>query len=122
MNVAILGDGTVVTWGIGTRGELARPVPDQFFDKLTGHYDVHLLRDHFLKPLPVPFSTKLNVINVACGVGHLMVVARKPGAIESIVYASGLNGDGQLGLGDRADRKALTPVRMTVFIYIHVRQ
>jgi alpha-tubulin suppressor-like RCC1 family protein len=122
MNVAILEDGTVVTWGVGTTGELARPVPDQFSDKITGHYDTDILREHFLKPLPVPFpmNKKLAVISVACGVGHLMVVAREPGAIESTVYGSGLNGDGQLGLGDLVSRKALTPVSMTVSTYIHV--
>ena len=112
MNAAILEDGTLVTWGIGTKGELARHVPDRFSDKSTGHYDVDSLKLHFLKPLPVPFprNKQLAVISVACGVGHLKVVAREPGRIESTVYGSGLNGDGQLGLGDQVDREVLTPV------------
>jgi regulator of chromosome condensation len=114
MNAAILEDGTLLTWGVGTMGELGRPVVDKIMDKGTGVYDEELLGKNFLNPLPVlipaPFSKKMVAVSVACGVGHLVVVAREVGSIDSTVYASGLNETGQLGLGDTIQRKVLTPV------------
>jgi regulator of chromosome condensation len=114
MNAAILEDGTLLTWGVGTMGELGRPVADEFMEVVTGVYDAELLGKQFLRPLPVTipaqFSKKMVAISVACGSGHLVVVAREAGSIDSTVYASGLNTNGQLGLGDTIDRKVLTPV------------
>lgn len=120
MNAAILEDCTLLTWGIGTMGELGRPVADKFMEEATSVYDEELLGKHFLKPLPVlipsPFSKKMVAVSVACGSGHLVVVAREDGSIDSTVYASGLNSTGQLGLGDRINRKLLTPVRIELMI------
>lgn len=113
MSAALLNDGTVVTWGTGTRGELGRPVPSEIKGP-DGKFHVESLRETFLKPHPVHFAgspSKMSVISFACGSGHLMVVAREEGSIETTVYGTGLNKEGQLGLGDFEDRKILTPVR-----------
>jgi alpha-tubulin suppressor-like RCC1 family protein len=50
------------------------------------------------------------VIAVGLGHYHILVAARDGGALESQVYASGLNNDGQLGLGHKKTCHALTHV------------
>jgi alpha-tubulin suppressor-like RCC1 family protein len=66
----------------------------------------------FLTPLPPHWSVpgKMQVIAVCCGGCHLLVCARAPGHFQTILYASGLNQYGQLGMGDTEDRHELTPV------------
>ena len=116
MSAAILVNGEVVTWGIGTMGELGRPVPGEFRNKSTGEYYNDLLEKVFLKPQVPPKMKGKVAISIACGQGHLVVVARDSGCLESTVWASGLNKNGQLGLGDVEDRKELTPVRVFVSV------
>ena len=111
-NACIVG-GKLVTWGVGTRGELGRPLPvESICNTETGEYYTDILREHFLKPTIVPSLMNKVAISVACGLGHLVVVVRDAGSLESTVFSSGLNKDGQLGLGDFKERKTLTPVRI----------
>ena len=110
VNACIVG-GKLVTWGVGTRGELGRPVPvESIRNTETEEYYTDILSDHFLKPTIVPSLMSKVAISVACGQGHLVVVVRDAGSLESTVFSSGINEDGQLGLGDFQDRKLLTPV------------
>lgn len=103
---------TLVTWGIGECGELARPVPPM--RSTNGKYDIEAIKNDYLVPKPVVWSgPKMReriVITVACGGYHLLAVARD-GPIGSLaVFSSGLNNYGQLGLGDTKDRKELTRI------------
>ena len=113
-NAAIGEDGNVYTWGVGTKGELGRPLSrDHIRDQdpnSEGRYYVDFIIKEMIQPAIVPAIRGKVAISVACGQGHLMVVVREPGHLESTVYGSGLNKDGQLGLGDTRDRKILTPV------------
>ncbi|KAL3777702.1 hypothetical protein ACHAW5_010340 [Stephanodiscus triporus] len=113
-NAALMDDDTIVTWGVGTCGELARPVP--VLDKATPN-DV-VVRD-FLTPRPpvweagTTMSAKRSVTAVSCGGYHLLVVARDATSAggDRVVYTSGLNQYGQLGHGDADRREVLTRVR-----------
>lgn len=113
MAACIVGD-DLVTWGVGTKGELGRKLPmEEFRNKATdGEYNVEALDKYGLKPTIVPSLQGKQAISVCCGQGHLMVVVRELGSLESTVYGSGINNDGQLGLGDTKNRLVLTPVRM----------
>jgi regulator of chromosome condensation len=106
--VALLEDDSIVTWGLGQCGELARPVPK--LGKETSN-DI-VIRD-FLKPqVPVwegPMM-KHTVVTVACGGFHLLVVTRDSGGPLD-VYSSGLNLNGQLGYGDTRNREVLTKIQ-----------
>jgi regulator of chromosome condensation len=138
-NAALLSDGTLMTWGFGNHGELARSatmmtkpnkkdgsydLEKNFFYKLavdpeTGEEflkpNLSIVEQQFLKPQPVLYDPQLpilkrEVIAVATGQYHLLVVARDPGSNFGKVYASGMNNYGQLGTGDVRDRHALTHV------------
>ena len=121
-------DRQVLTFGFGCMGELARS-PSMAkkdasgkFDLTTNFYknkradswgwlNMDLLRDKFLTPLPVQYESlgKRQVLNLACGGFHLLVVAMdKDGKVR--LYSSGLNQYGQLGLGDNEVRHVLTKV------------
>jgi hypothetical protein len=121
MAACIVGD-DLVTWGVGTKGELGRPLPvKEFRNKATdGEYDVQALDKHALKPTICRSLQGKQAISVTCGQGHLMVVVRELGSLESTVYGSGINNDGQLGLGDTKDRLVLTPVRMIAIVYMSI--
>ncbi|KAL7488195.1 hypothetical protein ACHAW6_013783 [Cyclotella cf. meneghiniana] len=102
---AILEDETIVTWGIGTTGEMARKVPP--LDKNTPN---HVVISEFLTPKPPIWSGlpgKKKVTAIACGCYHLLAVVREGGMN---VYGSGLNQYGQLGLGDIVNRHELTKI------------
>lgn len=118
MNAAIVG-GKLVTWGVGTKGELGRPLPKNaaIRNKETGNFYTDIIDEHLMKPTIVPSLRDKVAISVACGQGHLVVVVRERGSLESMLYASGLNGDGQLGLGDCENRKVLTPVSMHRYLF-----
>lgn len=115
-NAAIGDDGNLYTWGVGTMGELGRPLSRSHIRDQDPNserpYDayVEFIIKEMMKPTIVPAIHGKVAISVACGQGHLMVVVREPGHLESTVYGSGLNKDGQLGLGETKDRKVLTPV------------
>ena len=104
-NAALMEDSTLVTWGIGTCGELARPVP-----KLTKKTPNKVVLEDYLTPKPPLWDgpqMKRKVSAMSCGGFHLLVVVRGKGPS---VYASGLNQYGQLGLGDTTQREVLTKV------------
>jgi len=106
-NAALLEDDTVVTWGIGTCGELARPVPE-----LTKKTSDDVVLREFLKPKPPLWEQpglKRTVVTMSCGDFHFLIVSREQGGLN--VYSSGLNNYGQLGHGDIENRKVLTKVK-----------
>jgi hypothetical protein len=118
--------------GFGNNGELARSAgmtdPDEngnfdvsaalYKDATTGEIDHAKVLELFLKPKHVEWNVRCQpklprrVIAVGLGHYHILVAARDGGSLESQVYASGLNGDGQLGLGDDVTCHALTHVSM----------
>lgn len=121
-------DRQVLTFGFGCMGELARS-PSMAKKDASGNFDLttnffknkkadswgwlnmDLLRDKFLTPLPVQYESlgKRQVLNLACGAWHLLVVAMdEDGTVR--LYSSGLNQYGQLGLGDHENRHVLTKV------------
>jgi alpha-tubulin suppressor-like RCC1 family protein len=77
-----------------------------------------VVKESFLKPKPVIFASQPNlqrrVIEVACGMNHMLVVARNPQSVSGRgnLYSAGLNQYGQLGMGDTDERHALTLVRV----------
>ena len=106
-NAALLEDNTIVTWGVGDTGELARPVPN--LDKKTS---MDLIKSQYLKPQPPIWAgpeLKRTVLTISCGGYHFLVSTREQGGLS--VYSSGLNNYGQLGLGDTDNRCELTKVR-----------
>lgn len=76
------------------------------------HYHLHQIRDKFLTPAPVEWTggLKRQVEHFSCGMVHLLVVARTPGAFETQVFCSGNSGFGQLGNGDTREIHELTPI------------
>jgi len=120
----------LMTWGLGEKGELARPVfgplkkTEDEINALpedapsTAKYHVDKLLSDYLTPKPATFADGLisrTVEKVVCGGYHMFVIARDDsdgnGAMR--IYSSGLNNYGQLGLGDSGvgtDRKALTKI------------
>ena len=96
---ALLQDNTLVTWGIGTSGRLARQVSS---DEAVNDY---------LRPEPPLWDRvsmpgeKQKVLSMACGYDHLLVVTE-----DHAVYSSGSNTYGQLGHGDKVGREILTEI------------
>ena len=126
-----------VTWGLGETGELARPVrkglknSDYTFKDGDGPYapyHVDWVREDYVVPQPVVWEEepkegyKRVVEFVACGGYHLLVIARDVRVqddendafanSEPVVYGSGLNQYGQLGLGMTKNVEKLTRVSM----------
>ena len=107
-NAALMEDDTIVTWGLGQCGELARPVP--VIDKKTS--DDVVIRD-YLTPKPPVWdgpTMKRAVVTMSCGGYHLLVVTREGGG-NLEVYSSGVNNYGQLGHGDTKGREILTRIQ-----------
>ncbi len=68
----------------------------------------------FKGPIPYPYPQK-DVLSVACGSMHLLVLARNRGEPTVTLYSSGQNGSGQLGLPvEVQDVHELTRVRDNV--------
>ncbi|KAL3795978.1 hypothetical protein ACHAWO_013109 [Cyclotella atomus] len=107
---AIFADETMVTWGIGTHGEMGRKVPT--LDKTTSN---QVILEEFLTPKPPVWNEvgssvhRRKVTGISCGAYHLLVLAKETGAGMS-VYSCGLNQYGQLGLGDVDTRFELTKI------------
>ena len=105
-NIAVLEDDTIVTWGMGESGEMAREIPPA--RNQDGTYDVGAIRDQLFKPTPVVFGGPQNVrreiVDVACGLYHTIVIVREFDGKSSKgllrVYTCGANNYGQLGRGD----------------------
>lgn len=120
-NAAVLEDHSIVTWGIGLQGEMARPVC-----KLDKKTDNQLVIKEHLTPHPVHWAgpaLKRTVVQVSCGGWHLLVASRE-GNNQLSVYSSGLNNYGQLGHGmcqgenglveDKKNREKLSKVGVVV--------
>jgi regulator of chromosome condensation len=110
-NVALLVNGSIVTWGLGDCGELARPVPKM--NKKTSN-DI-IIREYLTPrpPLwdgPATIGIKRSVVTISAGGYHLLVVTRDCDG-ELNVYSSGLNNYGQLGHGDITNRDKLTKIQ-----------
>lgn len=127
-NAALLDDYSIVTWGFGNMGELARSANmtkptlekgQEVYDltKSYFYYDdkdedgktetkpnLDIIYEQFFNPLPPiwprDIPSRQQVISVATGAFHILVAARDPGSFRSRVFSSGLNNYGQLGLGD----------------------
>jgi alpha-tubulin suppressor-like RCC1 family protein len=102
---AILEDETIVTWGVGTSGEMAREVPE-----LGKKTSMQVVISEVLTPKPPAWNGlagKRKVAAISCGGFHFLAVVREVGMS---VYGSGLNQYGQLGLGDQVNRYELTRV------------
>ena len=113
-NVATTDNGGAVSWGLGECGELGRKVGPM---KDGENYNLgRILREH-LTPQPVIFEgvkQKRFVRKVAAGAYHVMVVTIEGEEGGSLLWTSGLNNYGQLGLGDINNRTVLTPVEALV--------
>jgi alpha-tubulin suppressor-like RCC1 family protein len=100
---ALLEDKTIVTWGVGTSGGMARPVP------LLEDTSDEAVNEDYLHPKPPLWDCmpgeKQKVLSMACGYYHLLVVTE-----GHVVYSSGANGCGQLGHGNCIDREILTKI------------
>jgi regulator of chromosome condensation len=116
VNAALCEDGTFVTWGLGTHGELARPVP-----KLDKKTSMDVITGQFLMPKPPlwdgPRLLDRKVLSMSCGAYHLLVVTNENGA-QLNVYSSGVNNYGQLGHGDTENRSVLTKIQDLVGVDI----
>lgn len=75
-------------------------------------YNFDVITKEFLTPAPVEWATSndYDVLDVACGEIHILVVARKKGQATTRVFSSGQNQYGQLGHGDCRGRHALKPI------------
>ncbi len=107
-NAALLEDDTLVTWGVGNCGQLARPVPE-----LNKKTPMEIVKAEFLMPRPPVWDTPMlmdrKVLSMSCGEFHLLVVTKEMSELN--VYSSGLNNYGQLGHGDNTNRSVLTKVK-----------
>jgi len=115
-------DGTLVTWGLDTSGELGRGIEAdtrsdmkeyKTFEGVKKKQLQELAKSTFLIPKPVVYEPpvgKHTVLDVACGDYHILVVVQREGDDGPVVYSSGLNQYGQLGQGDDQNRNVLTLV------------
>lgn len=75
-----------------------------------------ILEEHFLRPKPVMFAHSPlippKVIAVACGLYHIVAIARDQESSQGKLYTSGFNSRGNLGHGDTDDRHKLTLVSL----------
>jgi alpha-tubulin suppressor-like RCC1 family protein len=108
ISAALLEDDTIVTWGMGSIGDLGRPTL-----KLDKKTPLDLVVKEYLTPLPPQWampSPKRSVLSMACGGFHILVSVREQEDGRLNVYSSGLNQYGQLGLGDLVNRDKLTKI------------
>jgi hypothetical protein len=126
---------------LGSSGELARSAsitdPDEngkfnfsssiYKDPETAKIDRDTVQRLFFTPQFVQWHVQCQptlprrAIAVGLGHYHILVAARDGGALESKVYASGMNNDGQLGLGHRDACHALTHVSVYLLRDNHCR-
>ncbi|CAB9523143.1 RCC1 domain-containing protein 1 [Seminavis robusta] len=126
-NAAILEDDSLVTWGMGQSGQMARSADMTSLKDEEGHPEIgekcnmdadgfkqDVLKEHYLKPKRVLWSTlptiQRTVTHVAIGEHHILVAARSPQDSSSRLYSSGSGAWGILGHGDEQPRHALTLV------------
>ncbi|KAF6264241.1 regulator of chromosome condensation 1/beta-lactamase-inhibitor protein II [Scenedesmus sp. NREL 46B-D3] len=84
--------GQLLTWGLGSRGELGHEMPS------AGEANY---------PMRTLLSTRpnLRIVSVACGASHLLAISE-----QGCVWSCGRNMDGQLGNATFADGMQLKPV------------
>jgi alpha-tubulin suppressor-like RCC1 family protein len=84
--------GQLLTWGLGSRGELGHELPS------AGEVNY---------PMRTLLSTRpnLRIVSVACGASHLLAISE-----QGCVWSCGRNMDGQLGNATFADGMQLKPV------------
>mmetsp|Transcript_16043 Transcript_16043/g.29333 ORF Transcript_16043/g.29333 Transcript_16043/m.29333 type:complete len:477 (+) Transcript_16043:128-1558(+) len=105
--LALCGDGTVYSWGIGECGQLGRPVCELKDGDL--YLKEAVVREH-LTPAVMQYNSGEDVKNarmVAAGNHHTFVIA----AVRSRVFGCGLNQYGQLALDDGTDTKTLQQIK-----------
>ncbi len=115
-NLALLSDSTVVSWGIGESGELGRAITlelrepaDQVAEGAKPEYELYRVWKEHLTPRPMQLEGGRLVTGVkaiGAGYNHSLVVM----AINSEVWATGLNNYGQLGLGHTTNQHLLQHV------------
>ena len=100
-----LEDNTMLTFGIGIEGQMARPVPG------LENASIEALNADHLYPKPPLWENGMprKVLSRACGYDHLLVVAE-----NQEVYSSGVNNYGQLGHGDVTAKHELTKINSLV--------
>lgn len=84
--------GQLLTWGLGSRGELGQAPPQ------CGEVPFPLRATLFRRPT-------VRIVSVACGASHTLAISETGG-----VWSCGRNQDGQLGNGSFADGLQLQPV------------
>ena len=133
------GSKSCYTWGIGDCGELGRPVPaikiyrdeleevtddkgDKVFDgngnvktKIVNvpDYQYDSIRQDYLVPKQVVWEDPMvnrEVVAIACGGYHLLIVSKNLETGAHAIHSSGLNNYGQLGLGHEKNMDKLTEV------------
>jgi len=135
-NAAILEDDTLVTWGMGYSGEMARskamihdlehetenrPLRVDELKEVTvstrndKKFFIDNIMDRCLKPKPVEWAngrTDMIVTHVSMGESHILVCARAPDEPFSRAYSAGNGSYGKLGHGNEDAVHALTLVRI----------
>lgn len=139
MSAVRLTDNTIMTWGVESRGELGQDNSEKdckVFMKLTEakkrlddedltekerkdferQYStcIDTIKSKFMRPSPVVYDPPIGkhvVLDVACGGCHMLATVSEVGNHRSVVYGSGLNQYGQLGLGHEKTVRKLTMVR-----------
>ncbi|KAL3913440.1 MAG: hypothetical protein SGILL_006494 [Bacillariaceae sp.] len=74
----------------------------------------NVLFEKFLRPHLVDWADgkpPADILDFACGKYHLLVVARMQGELNTRVFSSGGNNNGQLGLGNGRTHHALTEIK-----------
>lgn len=120
--LALLRDGSILSWGIGECGELGRDVCVLRENEDVGYDFKGILKDHLTPgPMYVDVASptgkkKIKVSGVrtmGCGVYHTMVVVGGGSGATGIpggLYCSGLNNYGQLGFGNTTNSNYLKKV------------
>ena len=104
--IAICGDGSLYSWGIGECGQLGRDVC--VLKDAQGLYQKELVRKTHLTPAKVSMPARSFARSVSCGEYHTMVCM----ATSDAVFSCGLNNYGQLGVDPEKHKQveALTEV------------
>mmetsp|Transcript_14658 Transcript_14658/g.21627 ORF Transcript_14658/g.21627 Transcript_14658/m.21627 type:complete len:572 (+) Transcript_14658:55-1770(+) len=142
MSVVKLADNTIMTWGIDACGELGQDNSEEdckVFAKLKEAKEnkkdedltvserekfkeqeancIEVIKKKFMLPLRVVYDPPLGkhvVLDVACGGNHMLAVVSEIGNQRSVVYGTGLNQYGQLGLGHTNNVRKLTKLPESV--------
>lgn len=130
-NVALLSDGSVLSWGLGECGELGREVRPLKDDEDAPFNFENILEDH-LTPSYMCSNSKVirdgkkssntspvkNVRTFGCGGYHTLVVTGSNengdnNGLQGGLFSCGLNNYGQLGTGDFQEQSLLTSVSLS---------